>query len=401
MRRQLREALGPEIKGLQRAVALEIADDARYDDAWRFDAAKGRRSKVRLVDLVRWTGAKNERVVRDALRSLSLAGWEFRLPIGTGADGRPLYAIPGLAMQYRVPDFAAPTAVGLSSEGAVVTGPSSEQGTVTAGPLSQEGPAVAAQGPVTTAEGPAVAAEGPAVAGPPSPVLLLASPQDSPSSSATRPPATTVTVVAVTEEEGGGDSFSEEITSKDTAARAFVDSLPMPGRQPGRKRQQEDRAQLTVRVAAAFAAGWSEAGLRRYLDLSDDPNVRSAAALYLHRLGADQLPDSEAPAVLEGTDAVVDGWMQLAGQMGDEREHATAGHRPSWGAPAYRGPARPNTVWDRIADDAANGRAPAGAERYKHCGTCDPVTRMRDGDGSAGEGKSNPCARCHPSMQFS
>ncbi|MFF2768835.1 MULTISPECIES: hypothetical protein [Streptomyces] len=34
LRRQLREALGPDIKGLQRAVALEIADDARYDDGW-------------------------------------------------------------------------------------------------------------------------------------------------------------------------------------------------------------------------------------------------------------------------------------------------------------------------------------------------------------------------------
>lgn len=143
-----------------------------------------------------------------------------------------------------------------------------------------------------------------------------------------------------------------------------------------------------------------------YLDLGGAA-VNSAAAVYAHRLAPDELPDPAAfreasRRPLEGTDAVVDGWMALSRQLGgDEREHAPAGHRPAVGRRGYSGPARPNTVWDRIAADAANGVSPPGVERYKHCGTCDPVTRMRDGDGSAGEGKSNPCARCHPSMQFS
>ncbi|MGW1015627.1 hypothetical protein [Streptomyces niveus] len=98
LRRQLRESLGPDITGLQRAVALEIADDARHD-------ADGRRSKASLKDLARWAGAKDTAVVRNALKRLAEAGWEFRLPIGKGRDGRVLYAVPGRAMEFRVPFF--------------------------------------------------------------------------------------------------------------------------------------------------------------------------------------------------------------------------------------------------------------------------------------------------------
>jgi hypothetical protein len=96
LRREIREALGPDITGLQRAVALEIADDARHD-------VDGRRSKVSLKDLARWTGAKDTAVVRNALKRLAEAGWEFRVPIGKGKDGRTLYATPGHAMEFRVP----------------------------------------------------------------------------------------------------------------------------------------------------------------------------------------------------------------------------------------------------------------------------------------------------------
>jgi hypothetical protein len=96
LRREIREALGPNVTGLQRAVALEIADDARHD-------ADGRRSRVALKDLARWTGAKDTAVVRNALKRLAEAGWEFRVPIGKGKDGRILYATPGHAMEFRVP----------------------------------------------------------------------------------------------------------------------------------------------------------------------------------------------------------------------------------------------------------------------------------------------------------
>lgn len=96
LRRQLREALGPSVTGLQRAVALEIADDANEDT---------RRSWVALEDLARWTGAKDAVVVRNALKRLAAAGWEFRTPIGKGKDGRTLYAVPGTRMTFVVPHF--------------------------------------------------------------------------------------------------------------------------------------------------------------------------------------------------------------------------------------------------------------------------------------------------------
>jgi hypothetical protein len=96
LRRQLREALGSDITGLQRAVALEIADDANEDT---------RRSWAALDDLARWTGAKDAVVVRNALKRLAVAGWEFRVPIGKGRDGRTLYAVPGMRMTFMVPRF--------------------------------------------------------------------------------------------------------------------------------------------------------------------------------------------------------------------------------------------------------------------------------------------------------
>lgn len=96
LRREIREALGPGITGLQRAVALEIADDARH-------GADGRGSRASLKDLARWTGAKDTAVVRNALKRLAEAGWEFRIPIGRGKDNRVLYATPGHAMEFRVP----------------------------------------------------------------------------------------------------------------------------------------------------------------------------------------------------------------------------------------------------------------------------------------------------------
>jgi hypothetical protein len=127
LRRQLREALGPQVTGLQRAVALEIADDANEET---------RKSWAALEDLARWTGAKDTSVVRNALKRLAVAGWEFRIPIGKGKDGRVLYAVPGQRMTFLVPPFegvavAPPSEAkgeqGLPLEGATAT-PSAPQG---------------------------------------------------------------------------------------------------------------------------------------------------------------------------------------------------------------------------------------------------------------------------------
>ncbi|MFJ4682007.1 hypothetical protein [Streptomyces sp. NPDC088789] len=110
LRRDLREALGPDITGLQRAVALEIADDANEDS---------RTSWATLEDLARWTGAKDGTVVRNALKRLAVAGWEFRVPIGVAKkDGRVMYAKPGIRMTFRVPGF----------EGGATATPKGEQG---------------------------------------------------------------------------------------------------------------------------------------------------------------------------------------------------------------------------------------------------------------------------------
>ncbi|MFD3333567.1 hypothetical protein ACFWV1_13110 [Streptomyces sp. NPDC058700] len=111
LRRDLREALGPDIKGLQRAVALEIADDA--NDITR-------ESLVKLETLALWTGAGSTHVVRNALKRLSEAGWEFRVPIGTGRDGRTLFAVPGIRTTFKVPPF--------TTEGVAAATPKGEQG---------------------------------------------------------------------------------------------------------------------------------------------------------------------------------------------------------------------------------------------------------------------------------
>lgn len=291
LRRQLREALPPTIKGLQRAVALEIADDARYDDDWNYSPEHGRRSKVRLAELVSWTAAKDELTVREMLRRLSQAGWEFRLPIGKDKNGNLLYAVPGKAMTFRVPDFEGPTTVGpeveVEIEGPTTVGPERSEGPTDVA----QGPTVVAEGPTTVGEGPTVVGAGPTVVGPPSPISS-SSPKESPSSSPVAEADTDVTETAATEGGGGGEIPSSEEQDKPIArAEAFVASLDYRGKPPGQKR----RTTLQMRVVAAFKAGWTERGLRRYLDISDDPNVRSAAAVYEHRLAEDELP----PAVAE------------------------------------------------------------------------------------------------------
>jgi hypothetical protein len=131
LRRDLREALGPDITGLQRAVALEIADDAREGT---------RRSYVSLEELARWTGAKDTNVIRNALKRLAAAGWEFRVPIGKGKDGRVLYAVPGTRVTFKVPPFTLPEGVATATSkeepplphGGATATPSRPQGVATA-----------------------------------------------------------------------------------------------------------------------------------------------------------------------------------------------------------------------------------------------------------------------------
>lgn len=200
-------------------------------------------------------------------------------------------------------------------------------------------------------------------------------------------------------EGGGGDFFLEGPTGVGPSAEQgvavappsaehhplaepFVAALDFRGRPPGSKQ----RGRLVALAAAALDADWVEQDLKTYLDLGGAA-VNSAAAVYAHRLAADELPDpvtfrEAARRPLEGTDAVVDGWMQLAGRSGPHRPY-----QDSWG---------------RLEEEGRNGSRPQGWEKVPHCGDadCDEVTRRRDEVGRGGLPKAVPCGRCHPVMQF-
>ncbi|MGW6591382.1 hypothetical protein [Streptomyces globisporus] len=203
----------------------------------------------------------------------------------------------------------------------------------------------------------------------------------------------------VTDGGGGGDSFFEgPATTEPSAgqgvavarpsaelhpqAEPLVAALDFRGRPPGSKQ----RGRLVASVAAALDAGWVEQDLKAYLDLGGAA-VNSAAAVYVHRLAADELPGpvafrEAARRSLEGTDAIVSGWMDLAGRPGQHRPY-----QDSWG---------------RLEEEGRNGSRPQGWETVPHCGDpdCDEVTRRRDVLGHDGLPTTTLCQRCHPAMRF-
>ncbi|MFJ6559913.1 hypothetical protein ACIQMV_08530 [Streptomyces sp. NPDC091412] len=217
LRREIREALGPNVTGLQRAVALEIADDARHD-------ADGRRSRVSLKDLARWTGAKDTAVVRNALKRLAEAGWEFRVAIGKGKDGRILYATPGHAMEFRVPH---------PSEGA--TAHSDGAGAHSA-ENNTEGAGAHSEGATAHSEGAGAHSEG-ATATPPS----HTTPHTSPSSAD-----------AATEQQQGDSNESQQQDAADAAAppAAAKKSAKKPRSKPSEKKPNPH--QVADDLTAAF-----------------------------------------------------------------------------------------------------------------------------------------------------
>src|SRR5690554_2271614 len=84
-----------ELDPTARAVLAVIADDANE---------RTRISRIPMDLLMHRSG-----VGRDALKKvfqrLSRAGYEIRIPVGTDALGRPIYAMRGRATQYRIPVF--------------------------------------------------------------------------------------------------------------------------------------------------------------------------------------------------------------------------------------------------------------------------------------------------------
>src|SRR5690606_6665642 len=84
-----------ELDPTARAVLAVIADDANE---------RTRISRIPMDLLMHRSG-----VGRDALKKvfqrLSRAGYEIRIPVGTDAGGRPIYAMRVRATQYRIPVF--------------------------------------------------------------------------------------------------------------------------------------------------------------------------------------------------------------------------------------------------------------------------------------------------------
>jgi hypothetical protein len=94
LRRWLNSQLPAECTLGERTVALEIALNA--NDATR------QGWKLSPSDLAERTGLTRSSVSA-MLRRLARRGWDFRVPILTGADGRPVYARVGLTTTYAVP----------------------------------------------------------------------------------------------------------------------------------------------------------------------------------------------------------------------------------------------------------------------------------------------------------
>lgn len=106
----------------------------------------------------------------------------------------------------------------------------------------------------------------------PSPPTTSSSPQSSPDTKSS------------TGQGGGGGE------QKHQGPSFFVEALDYRGRRPSRSQYMK----LAKLVADALGNGWNESDLKAYLALGDS-TVKSAAAIYLHRLNPDELPPPPAP----------------------------------------------------------------------------------------------------------
>jgi len=259
-------------------------------------------------------------------------------------------------------------------------------------------------------------------AGHKSPLSTDESPGSTPSSPGE--PAVDDPLTEVEATDGGGGGGDPDLRS---TAQHITASLDYRGQTPDKQQRQT----IEGRLHAALVAGWTMDGLAVYLDLGDAA-VRSAAAVYAHRLKPGVLPDASAPAAVPTPGGGVRGPMPTAEEyasltLEDVLGPGTAAPAGSWqqasqrarqcltvGAPsgtdarvagwmqlsqqlAAREPHKPysNDPWARPAD-------PVAAAAIPHCGhfDCDPVSRMRDGRDDNDLPFVYPCEKCHPSMQW-
>lgn len=93
--RQVRDLAPGDWTSGERLVAWVIADDANDGT---------RRSYIATDELARRCGM-TEDGVRKCLGKLAKKGFEFRVSLGTGSDGREVYTVRGVPPQYAVPDI--------------------------------------------------------------------------------------------------------------------------------------------------------------------------------------------------------------------------------------------------------------------------------------------------------
>lgn len=262
-----------------------------------------------------------------------------------------------------------------------------------------------------------------------------------------------------TEGGGGGDSSFPEASK----AEALVDALDYRGRAPGRKKREALVSRVAAALAAGWTeqdlkvyldlgGGAVDSAVALYLYRLDADELPDAQTF--------RAAQSQA---LTGTDDTVAGWFDLSRQLGqadggmwdramgraqarmdltgtdanfanhaalveqmrrEEAQHAPATHhRPSTtdqrvqqaldvgrrlqarhDAQQERGGHQPysDSTWHELDRQARNGEAPAGADKYPHCGhpDCDPITRTRERRDENGIPSLTPCSKCHPALKF-
>ena len=92
--REIRDYAPLDWTPTERLVALMIADDAGEET---------RKSWIKLPELMARTGVRTESGIRQALQRLAKRGYEFRVPIAKGKDGRSVFAVKGHSLDFIVP----------------------------------------------------------------------------------------------------------------------------------------------------------------------------------------------------------------------------------------------------------------------------------------------------------
>lgn len=119
--RQVRDLAPADWTSGERLVAWVIADDANDET---------RRSFLAPDEVAKRAGM-TEDGVRKCLGKLAKKGFEFRVSLGKGSDGRDVYSLRGMPPQYVVPDVfqlmidASAVSLGLVDNGHWKAGPAS------------------------------------------------------------------------------------------------------------------------------------------------------------------------------------------------------------------------------------------------------------------------------------